>query len=96
MTTDAETYHSTVMATVTDYDNRAVAMQSHDDMTYQVWYWSVNLSQDILMKTTTQNTVVLDDLIPGEIYNIWLMGVRLNQSQDLVTFQHRTSVIYHF
>jgi hypothetical protein len=93
MTTNMDMYQLTATVADSDYNDLLVSMDNFHNMTYQVWYWSVNVSQDIQMKSTTHHMITLNDLTSGEIYNIWLMAVQLDQSQDLVTFQHRTSAI---
>ena len=58
---------------------------------YQLWFWPVNSSLDLAMATTVENIFTLVDLVPGEMYNIWLLGINGNDTSDYVTLQHSTS-----
>ena len=59
---------------------------------YQLWFWPVNSSLDLAMATTVEQHFTLVDLIPGETYNIWLLGINGNETSDYVTLQHPTSI----
>ncbi len=58
---------------------------------YQLWYWAVDSDSDVLMKSTYRRMIRLGNLTPGELYNIWLIGIQKGVSHDFVTLRHRTS-----
>ena len=62
---------------------------------YKVWYWPVNTSsaEVSVIAVTDGNHVELDDLVPGQMYTVWLFGMMEgNITSDYVTFQHRTGL----
>ena len=63
---------------------------------YRLWYWPDSYLDDIHVKYVVDHEIVLSDLIAGELYNFWLMGVQDGVTQVYVTFQHRTGTILSF
>ena len=59
---------------------------------YQVWYWPANTTLKVQMLTTTSHNITVQHLIPGELYNVWLLGIDGNVTTDYVTLQHRTGI----
>lgn len=60
---------------------------------FQVWYWPSNSSLQVQMMSLAQNNVTLHNLIPGELYNIWLLGIQGNITTDYVTLLQTTGII---
>ena len=84
---DVVEYSSTVVSLVWDpapLDGR---------VRYQIWFWIDGQShsdEKVNMEYTYDHKISLTHLVPGELYNIWLMGIHGNQSYDYLTFQQRT------
>lgn len=84
--------------TVLDYGARSIKLAwqsaSAPSTWYQLWFWPVNASLDLAMATTVDSYFTLVDLIPGEVYNIWLLGINGNETSDYLTIQHPTRQFY--
>ncbi len=81
--------------TVTAYSTVSISLSwqaaSEDGVWYQIWFWPVNASMDLAMATTIHHSFIIIDLLPGELYNIWLLGIKGNSTSQYVTIQHHTS-----
>lgn len=63
---------------------------------FQVWYWPSNSSLQVQMLSLAQNNVTLHNLIPGELYNIWLLGIQGNITTYYVTLLQTTGMVVHY
>ena len=61
------------------------------DVRYKVWYWPGNRTFELKTFHTYAPYAVLDGLVPGQLYNIWLMGVQhADVTSDYIAFQQMT------
>lgn len=65
-------------------------------MTYQIWYWPVMSAAEHRKIVTDKTWTMISELDPGRLYNLWLLGISGNNTQDYITFQHRTSLSIAF
>ena len=82
--------------TVTSYTTESITLSwvaaVDEGVWYQIWFWPVNASMDLAMATTIHNSFTIVDLLPGEMYNIWLLGIKGNSTSEYVTIKHSTSM----
>lgn len=57
---------------------------------YKLLYWPTNMPKDMKLATTARTSYTLDDLVPGELYTIWVVAIVGNITSDYVTVQQQT------
>ena len=59
---------------------------------YQIWHWPVNASLELVMSTTFTTSFTISNLLPGQAYSLWVLGIADNITSDYVTLLQTTGI----
>ena len=57
---------------------------------YQVWYWPINDAMELVMSTTSGTSFTILQLVSGQSYSVWVLGMAQNVTSDYVTLMQTT------
>ena len=61
------------------------------DVRYKIWYWPGNKTSQLRTLHTYAPYALIGNLVPGQLYNVWLMGVQHSDvTTDYIAFQQVT------